>query len=114
MRKLKHITEVSKEIYEKKGFSAVCDYANKLMKTSFDIQYEICKACDTEAPAWQHICFACGSTTIPIPLPLPEQLRAEAQELINLGDSHEKCEGYGMMKVLNALIIPKENLESEM
>jgi hypothetical protein len=103
MKKLKHITEVCREIYEKKGFSAVCDYANKVMKTSFDIQYENCKACDTEAPAWRHVCLACGQETTPIPLPLPEQLRAEAQELIDGGNSHEKREGYGMLKVLDAL-----------
>jgi hypothetical protein len=31
------------------------------------------------------------------------ELREQAEELINLGDSHEKREGYGMMKVLDAL-----------
>ena len=108
MKKLRHITEVCKEIYEKKGFSAVCDYANKMMKNCFDIQYETCKACDTEAPAWNHICLACGQTTTPIPLPLPEQLRAEAQELIDLGDSREKAQGYGMMKVLDAFKVPQK------
>ena len=65
MKKLRHITDVCKEIYEKKGFAAVCEYANKVMKTSFDIQYEICKACDTEAPAWRHVCLACGQETAP-------------------------------------------------
>jgi hypothetical protein len=103
MKKLKHITDICREIYEKKGFAAVCDYANKMMKTSFDIQYENCKACDTTAPAWRHTCLACGQETTPLPLPLPEQLRAEAQELIDLGDSHEKREGAGMLKVLDAI-----------
>jgi hypothetical protein len=32
-----------------------------------------------------------------------DELREQAQELIDLGDSHEKREGYGMMKVLDAL-----------
>lgn len=108
MKKLKHITEVSREIYEKKGFSAVCDYANKMMKTTGDIEYEFCKACNTEAPAWRHVCLACGQETTPLPLPLPEQLRAEAQELIDGGNSHEKREGYGMMKVLDAFKIPQK------
>lgn len=31
-----------------------------------------------------------------------KELRAEAQELIDLGDSHEKREGYGMLKVIDA------------
>jgi hypothetical protein len=32
-----------------------------------------------------------------------KELRDEAQELIDLGDSHEKREGYGMLKVIDAL-----------
>jgi hypothetical protein len=107
MKKLKHITEVCREIYEKEGFSAVCDYANKILESDSlmksDIAYECCKACNTDAPAWRHVCLACGQETTPLPLPLPEQLRAEAQELIDGGNSHEKREGYGMMKVLDAL-----------
>lgn len=39
---------------------------------------------------------------------LREQLKAEAQELIDLGDSREKAEGYGMMKVLDALKVPQK------
>lgn len=33
-----------------------------------------------------------------------KQLRDEAQELIDCGNSHEKREGYGMMKVLNLMM----------
>ena len=31
------------------------------------------------------------------------ELKAQAQELIDLGDSHEKKEGWGMLRVLNAM-----------
>jgi len=31
------------------------------------------------------------------------ELKAQAKELIDLGDSHEKKEGWGMMRVLNAI-----------
>ena len=37
-----------------------------------------------------------------------KELRAEAQELIDLGDSHEKREGYGMLKVIDALTEDKD------
>ena len=69
MRKLKHITEICAEIYEKEGFTAVCEYANKILESESlmksDIAYERCDACDTDAPAWRHICLACGQTTEP-------------------------------------------------
>ena len=41
------------------------------------------------------------------------ELREEAQELIDLGDSHEKREGYGMMKVIDALSEPKIPMSAE-
>jgi len=50
--------ENSAIIYSTKGFSAVCDYANK-----HKIGYEFCKACDSQSPSIQHICLACGSST---------------------------------------------------
>lgn len=37
-----------------------------------------------------------------------DELREQAQELIDLGDSREKAEGYGMMKVLDALKVPQK------
>ena len=37
-----------------------------------------------------------------------DELKAKAQELIDFGDSHEKMEGYGMMKVLDAIKIPQK------
>lgn len=43
---------------------------------------------------------------------LLKELQAQARELIDLGDSHEKCEGYGMMKVLDSIgCIPVFNSE---
>ena len=62
----KHITEICREIYEKKGFCGVCDYVNEMLERDNpmpDLGYEFCKACDTEAPAWNHICLACGQGT---------------------------------------------------
>lgn len=32
-----------------------------------------------------------------------DQLKEQAQELIDLGDSHEKREGYGMLRVIEAI-----------
>src|SRR5690606_39083306 len=69
MRKLKHITEICAEIYEKEGFTAVCEYANKILESESlmksDIAYEYCKGCDTDTPAWRHNCLVCGQTTEP-------------------------------------------------
>jgi hypothetical protein len=43
-----------------------------------------------------------------------EELREQAQELIDLGDSHEKREGYGMMKVIDAIRPMPNNLYFEL
>lgn len=32
-----------------------------------------------------------------------QELKEQAQELIDFGDSREKAEGYGMMRVINKL-----------
>jgi len=119
MKKLKHITEICREIYEKEGFSAVCDYVNKVLESDSlmksDIAYERCDACNTDAPAWRHVCLACGQPTKLIPdLSDFEKLREQAQELIDLGDSHEKAEGRGMMIVLNHLRPMPNNLYFEL
>jgi hypothetical protein len=61
MRKLKHITEVCREIYEKQGQSAVFDYINK---NAPGTPFEYCKGCDTDTPTWQHTCLVCGQPTV--------------------------------------------------
>lgn len=118
MKKLKHITEVCREIYEKEGFSAVCDYVNKYLEGKSPIQmdtaYEFCKACNTEAPAWRHICLCCGQKTEPIAPNFLEELRNQADELIAFGDSHEKAKGRGMMDVINAIRPMPNNLYFEL
>jgi len=43
---------------------------------------------------------------------LIEELREQAQELIDFGDSHEKREGYCMMKVINAIHLITTTSES--
>jgi hypothetical protein len=64
MKKLKHITKVCQELYEEKGQSAVFDYVNE--RDLPNVQYEYCKACDTDSPAWEHQCLVCGQKTEPI------------------------------------------------
>lgn len=39
---------------------------------------------------------------------LIKNLKEQAQELLDLGDSHEKCVGRGMMNVLELLSIPQK------
>lgn len=71
MEKEKQITEICREIYITKGFSAVFDHVNKILESDnpikSDIAYEYCKACNTSTPAWQHTCLICEQPTEPIP-----------------------------------------------
>lgn len=118
MRRLEHITETCRKIYEKEGFSAVCDYVNKMLERDDpmpNLGYEFCKACNTDAPEWNHICLACGQPTELRPeISDFEKLREQAQEMIDGGNSHEKAEGHGMMIVLNHLRPMPNNLYFEL
>jgi len=42
-----------------------------------------------------------------------QELKEQAQELIDLGDSREKAEGYGMMRIIEALDIKKFNIKKQ-
>jgi len=65
MKKLKHVTEVCLEIYEKHGQSAVFDYVNEQKSKGHlpNVHYEYCKGCETDSPAWEHECLVCGQKT---------------------------------------------------
>ena len=56
-KKVDHFKK-AEAIYNKKGQSAVFDYANK-----HNIDFEHCKACETESPSIKHVCLVCGQET---------------------------------------------------
>ena len=58
MNKSKIISEAEK-IYNKKGQSAVFDFANK-----HNVKYEYCSPCETSSPQIDHECLVCGSPTV--------------------------------------------------
>lgn len=71
MKKLKHITQVCRELYEQKGASAVYDYANKHIEKNpnGNVRYKECGHCDANTPHWcmtntmftvQDECLICG------------------------------------------------------
>ena len=70
MKKLKHITEVCRELYEDEGSGAVYDHANEVIKKQGDsnVHYRNnCKGCEANTPSWHDTCLICGQTTKPIP-----------------------------------------------
>jgi len=66
IKKLKHITQICRELYEEKGASAVYDYMNDYMERSItgDVKYEQCLECDASTPAWRGHCLICGQPTV--------------------------------------------------
>jgi len=44
------------ELYDTKGVSAVCDYANELKLT-----YQHCEPCEAEMPTYDGACLMCGN-----------------------------------------------------
>jgi hypothetical protein len=109
-------------LYEVGGSSAVIEFIEEAIRQgdnlfsslALEVKYERCDACDNEMPSLNHECLICGQTTKPTPQSFLEELREEAQELIDLGDSREKAEGYGMMKVINAIRPMPTNLYFEL
>lgn len=76
MRKLKHITEVCRSLYEEKGASAVYDYCNDYIEKYPDsnVRYKQCTACDADTPHFGNECLICGqSNTIPSRIKSPTQ-----------------------------------------
>ena len=66
MRKLKHITTICREIYEKKGQSAVHDFVNEQLEKKNgafkDVTYKECQnGCESKTPHWHDTCLVCQS-----------------------------------------------------
>jgi len=63
IKKLKHITQICKELYEEKGASAVYEYANERMNQmpNGNVSYKQCAGCEAETPHWHDTCLICGS-----------------------------------------------------
>ena len=66
IKKLKHITQICRDLYEEKGASAVYAYMNDYMERSItgDVKYEHCKECAVSVPAWRNNCLLCGQPTV--------------------------------------------------
>ena len=66
MKKLKHITEICKEIYEEEGMEGVIEHINKALESNNfayrEVHFKKCKGCETETPYWQDECLICGGT----------------------------------------------------
>ena len=69
IRKLKHITKVCEEAYEKGGASAVIDLVrdHQLKGGWQNVTWERCEPCEALQPAWEHQCLVCGQPTAPEP-----------------------------------------------
>ena len=64
MRKLKHITTLCEEAYERDGVQGVYDMIETFSKTvRADIKNERCNACESHEPSWEHRCLVCGQPT---------------------------------------------------
>lgn len=65
MKKLKHITEICKEIYERSGMSAVIEHVDREVDKNnpaySEVTYKVCTACDSETPHWEKECLVCGN-----------------------------------------------------
>ena len=67
MRKLKHITVLCREAYERDGVQGVYDMIETFSKTvRADIKIELCKACESHEASWEHQCLVCGQPTTPV------------------------------------------------
>ena len=62
MKKLKHITELCEEAYDKGGQSAVYDLIAKQSPTiQMQITWKVCKPCECKNPFFGGSCLVCGS-----------------------------------------------------
>jgi hypothetical protein len=60
------IVEVTKEISETKGQSAVFDYVSGYNESTAEpIPFENCKGCETSSPSLDHVFLVCGQQTTP-------------------------------------------------
>jgi hypothetical protein len=66
--KLKHITEICRKIYERKGLSSVIDHVDFQMQMGNqaykDVKDQYCTPCDTVTPHWKNECLGCGSDNV--------------------------------------------------
>jgi hypothetical protein len=69
IKKLKHITQICRELYELQGMSAVIEYVNQYMEKNPDhhnIEFRQCPHCETVTPYWYNECMVCGQVTTPM------------------------------------------------
>jgi hypothetical protein len=88
IKKLKHITQICRDLYEEEGASAVFAYMNDYMERSKtgDVKYEHCKECNSETPAWRSICLICGQPTGPGKQALVDAVIDDLKENFRFGD----------------------------
>ena len=68
MKKLKHITEICRELYEKSGYTTTMNYIDEQIKKGNpaykDIEYFSCSGCESGTPHWKDMCLVCGTGNI--------------------------------------------------
>lgn len=69
IKKLRHITQICRELYELHGMSGVIEYVIKYMDKHPDsnIEFRQCPHCETQTPFYYNECMVCGQVTTPEP-----------------------------------------------
>lgn len=69
MKKLKHITQICEEVYNKHGLSGVIDHVDFQMQMGNqaykNVKYKTCEPCDNQTPFWKDTCLVCGQDDDP-------------------------------------------------
>lgn len=64
MKKLRHITEICRELYEKTGYTTTMNFINDEIEKGNpaykDVKYINCSSCESETPHWKDTCLICG------------------------------------------------------
>ena len=70
MKKLRHITTICRELYEKTGYTTVMNFINDEIEKGNpaykDVEYINCFPCESETPHWHNECLVCGSENHPV------------------------------------------------
>ena len=65
MKKLKHITQICRELYEETGYTTTMNYIDEQIKKGNpaykDVKYFNCSGCESETPHWKDMCLICES-----------------------------------------------------
>jgi len=114
IKKLKHITQICRDLYEDEGATAVFAYMNDYMERSKtgDVKYEHCKECNSETPAWRSICLICGQPTGPGRQALVDAVIADLKKGFDEGDYTVLNELLMMLRNVNLIhALPEEQWE---